>query len=365
MSRIRTSLGWMTAVLVAARVSPAAAQTPATPANDAPSIRVGAQVFLDYTVQEQPRTGDSDGNSVTLSQFALGRSYINFLGTISKTISFRVTPDVTRETGVASTLSGSYVFRLKFAYAQWGLDERLGKGSWARFGQQPTPWLGFMDEIYRYRFQGQEFEERDGFMLSSDAGATFHYQVPRDYGDVHAGVYNGEGWQHVEVNDRKGWVVRATLRPLGSHDGALHGLRLSTFVDRDFYVKNGERSRTSVAVTYEHKYVVAAFDHLIARDQPSAKVTGTDARGWSAWVTPRTANGFEGLLRHDQVEPNTAAAAQKKKRTIVGAAYWFPRQNGITTALLLDVDHLKFDGFPPSPATATQRRIAVHMLVNF
>jgi hypothetical protein len=77
-------------------------------------------------------------------------------------VSFRVTPDVTRETGAGSSLNASYTFRLKFAYAQWSLDEHAGKGSWARFGQQPTPWIGFMDDVYRYRFQGQGFEERDG-----------------------------------------------------------------------------------------------------------------------------------------------------------------------------------------------------------
>jgi hypothetical protein len=63
--------------------------------------------------------------------------------------------------------------------------------------------------------------------------------------------------------------------------------------------------------------------------------------------------------------PNTAQSSQQKKRTIAGVAYWFPHQSGITTALMLDVDNLKFDGFPPSPVTATQRKIAVHMLVNF
>ena len=364
MFKIRTTLGWMT-LIASMGGARAAAQTPAPPANDEPSIKIGAQIFLDYTVQQQPKITDSDGNSVTLNQFQVGRSYINFLGTISKTVSFRVTPDVTRQVDVASSLNGNYVFRLKFAYAQWNLDDRVGKGSWARFGQQPTPWLGFMDEVYRYRFQGQEFEERDGFMLSADAGATFHYQVPRGYGDLHGGVYNGDGWQSAEANDQKGWMVRGTLRPAGAREGALHGLRVSTFIDRDFYVKKGDRFRTSVAITYEHKYVVAAFDHLVARDQASANVTARSARGWSAWITPRTTKGLEGLLRYDQVEPNTALSSQRKKRTIGGVAYWFPRQSGITSALLFDVDNLKFDGFPPSPATATQRKIAVHMLVNF
>jgi hypothetical protein len=47
---------------------------PAPAAGDAPSIKVGAQVFLDYTVQQQPKVTDADGNTVTLNQFEVGRS---------------------------------------------------------------------------------------------------------------------------------------------------------------------------------------------------------------------------------------------------------------------------------------------------
>jgi hypothetical protein len=219
--------------------------------------------------------------------------------------------------------------------------------------------------VYRYRFQGQTFEERDGYLFSADAGAAFHYEVPHDYGDLLGGVYNGEGYSHPEVNDQKGWMIRATGRPLGPHQNILHGLRVSGFFDHDFYAKNDARQRATFAVTYEHKYVNAAFDYLTAKDKASANLTASHGRGWSAWVTPRTTIGWEGLLRFDQVEPDTAQASQKKKRTIAGVAYWFSHQNGLTTALMLDVDNLKFDGYPNLPVFATQRKIAVHALLNF
>jgi hypothetical protein len=341
-------------------------QTAASPpATNEPSIRVGTQLFLDYTVQNQPKITDVDGNQRTLSQFEVGRAYINIVGNLTKNISFRVTPDVVRETGVGSSLNGSYTFRLKYAYAQWALDDHVSKGSWARFGQQPTPWVGFMDEIYRYRFQGQAFEERDGYLFSSDAGASFRYALPNDYGDVHGGVFNGEGWQRPEVNDQKGWMVRGTARPLGPHGGPLHGLRVHGFIDHDLYAKSDQRRRAIFAATYEHKYVNAGFDYLATKDQAAANVTAVEGRGWSVWVTPRTTKGFEGLLRYDEVEPNTDQSSQKKKRTIGGVAYWFPHQSGITTAIMFDVDNLKFDGFPTTPAFATQRKYAVHALLDF
>ena len=112
---------------------------------------------------------------MTLNSFNVGRSYINVTGNISHSIAFRITPDITRETGAGSSLNGSYTFRLKYAYAQWNLDDYMTKGSWARFGQQQTPYVDYSEGIYRYRFQGTIFAEREGFLSSSDVGASFHY----------------------------------------------------------------------------------------------------------------------------------------------------------------------------------------------
>src|SRR6185503_1361614 len=135
----------------AAQVTVAAASTPP---DDTPNIKVGVTIFADYTVNLEPKITDSDGNEVTFSAFQIGRSYINVTGNISHSIAFRVTPDITRETGVGSALNGSYTFRLKYAYAQWNLDDHMSKGSYARFGMQQNPYHDFFDAVYRYRFQG-------------------------------------------------------------------------------------------------------------------------------------------------------------------------------------------------------------------
>jgi hypothetical protein len=55
--------------------------------------------------------------------------------------------------------------------------------------------------------------------------------------------------------------------------------------------------------------------------------------------------------------------SQVRQRTIAGVAYWFPHQGSVSTALMFDVDNAKFDNF--LPAQPTQRKLAVHCLVNF
>jgi len=353
------------AVPCAAQVTPAAGYTPP---DDTPSIRVGATIYTDYTVQQTPKVKDADGNDVTPNSFNVGRSYINITGNISHNIAFRITPDITRETGITgSSISGNYVFRLKYAFAQFNLDDYMNPGrtgSWVRLGMQQTPWVDYMEGIYRYRFQGTIFEEREGFLSSSDVGASFHYSFAQNYGEVHTGFYNGETYTRPEANDQKGFMIRGSGRPLPMHPW-LRGLRVNAFWDKDAYLKNADRERTIFGASFEHKYVNAAFDYLWSTDQTSATKSATDAHGYSWWVTPRSTLGWEGLLRYDHLEPNTAQSGTRN-RWIGGVAYWFPHQGNVSTSLLLDVDTQMFHDFPATQALQpTVRRYAVHALVNF
>lgn len=351
--------------LVVAPTGQAAAQavqaSQNTSSDDTPSLKIGAVIFTDYTVQLQPKTSDAEGNAVTFNSFNISRSYINISGNASRRVAFRITPDVTRESGTGSSLSGSYTFRLKYAFAQLNLDGRTLRGAWVRLGIQQTPWIEFMEGVYRYRFQGQGFPEREGFTSSSDAGVAFHSVLPRGYGDVEAGIFNGEGYQRAEVNDQKAFMLRGTLRPFPGQR-LLHGLRVTAFWDEDAYAKNADRRRAIGSITFEHPHLNAAFDYLAATDRTSASSAETQAHGWSVWATPKSGRGWEGLLRFDALTPNTAGPA-RKHRTIAGLAYWFPHQGTVSTALMLDLDDTTFHDY--APAQATQKRLALHALVTF
>src|SRR5262249_38194873 len=205
------------AAVASAQVTPAAGYTPP---DDTPAIRVGMTLFTNYSWQTDPKGTDANGQSITRNSFDVARSYINITGQISHLVAFRITPDITRQSGIvnsAQVTSDSLVFRIKYAYGQFNLDDWMTRGSWVRLGIQQTPWVDFDEGIYRYRFQGTTFVERLPLLTtftSADAGVSFHYNLPSNYGDVHVGVYNGENYQRVEVNDQKGFEFRGTLRPL-------------------------------------------------------------------------------------------------------------------------------------------------------
>jgi hypothetical protein len=370
-----------------AQVTPAAGSTPP---DDTPRINLGMTLWPSYTVQTDPNITDAAGNSVNRSAFDVGRAYINITGQLSHIIAFRITPDITRESGLLSLQPGntvsndSLVFRIKYAYGQFNLDDWMARGSWIRLGIQQTPWVDFEEGIYRYRFQGTVFAERvplPTVMSSSDAGISFRYNFAADYGDVHFGIYNGENYQRTETNNQKGFEFRGSLRPFAAGTPVMRGLRAHLVYYNDAYVSEGERRRVMGNVTYEHKFLNAGFDYLDADDQSLPTTANIPANGYSIWATPRypfeNGSSWEALIRYDHWTPNSTDALapastaplfgstllsdQHQNRTIFGIAYWFPHQGNVSAAILIDYDAQSFNNIT-APET---KAVSVHGLLNF
>ena len=320
---MRRSL-WLLILCLASTAVLAADETPVT-------IKVGGTIFGDFSYTE---------NDARPSSFQITRAYINLTGTVTPLLSFRITPDIARENGS----TGSQTFRLKYAYAQVNLDQWTTKGSWVRAGMQQTPYLDYVEQVYRYRFQGTGFSEREGFLASSDNGVSVRYAFPNDRGDLHAGYYNGEGYTKAETNDDKAIQVRASLRPV-------KGLRLTGFAVLDQAASDKPRERYITSAMFEHARGNAGLEYLLARDQ-------FDARGWSAWATPRFGKGFEALLRYDSLRPDVDSDATKS-RDIVGVAYWMRGPKGTTAAVLVDRDHAT------STTQPDDTRYGVHVVLSF
>ena len=134
-------------------------------------------------------------------------------------------------------------------------------------------------------------------------------------------------------------------------------------------------------LTFEHQFVNGEFDYLKAKDKTQATAAEVDSQGWAFWVTPKKplANGasLEALIRYDHFIPNTASIVapastsplpgsillsdQQQNRWIYGAAYWFPHQGGVTTAIMLDYDGQVFNNITTAPVHA----VTLHGLINF
>jgi hypothetical protein len=369
---LRSTRIW-TAMAAAAALSAGAARaqvTPAagyTPPDDTPKINVGITVFADYSYQEEPTVVDGDKNVIHRNAFTLSRAYINVTGSLSHWFSFRITPDIRAETGTGSSLSGNQTFRIKYGYGQVNFDDVAPKGSWFRFGLQQTPWIDYIEGIYRYRFQGPTFTDVEGLLTSSDYAASGRVAFPDNYGDVHIGFYNGDGYQSLNdqngVNNEKAFQVRATVRPAPAVP-VLKGLRVTGFYDSDHYFADAKRERFIGNVAFEHPYVNAGFEYLDAKDQTSVTKAELPRNGFSVWATPRTPIGIEALLRYDELHTNKDLSPKpKKKRTVVGVAYWPQLSAGKTVAFLADYSEVKFSNTAPDPGKT--KIYALHTLFNF
>lgn len=350
----------LSGMLAAAADAQVTAAAGVTPPDDNPSFKAGAVIYGDYTYNQSPGAQDADKNAIHNSSFNVSRAYINITGNLNHYISFRITPDISRETGSGASLAGSQEYRLKYAFGQFNLDDWTTHGSWIRLGVQQTPLVDYEETIYRYRFQGTTFTEREGYLTSSDAGLTGHWVIPGNYGDLHAGFYNGEGYSRAEANNEKAFQIRGSFRPMPL-GGVWKRLRLTGFIDEDHYVQNAKRTRVAGQATFESAPFNAGLDVISAKDRTSVTKSETEGRGWSVWANPKLANGWELLLRHDSTKPNRSLGDQKHNRNIAGIAYWFQNLQKVSAALMADYDSLNQPGFGRPRDT----RYGLKMLISF
>ncbi len=358
--------GLMVASELRAQVTVAAGYTPP---DDTPKINVGITLFADYTYQDTPTVTDGVKDTIHKNSFNLTRAYINVTGNLSHWLAFRITPDIKPETNSASNLNGNQVVRLKYGYGQINLDDLLClKGTWLRFGLQQTPWIDFEEGVYRYRFQGPIFADTEGFLTSSDYGASVRIAPSRATSETCTPASTTATDTRARtirdgVNNQKSFQIRGTLRPLPGIP-FIKGLQLTGFYDSDHYFSDAKKERIIGALTFQHPYVNAGFEWDDFKDQLTPSALELHRDGFSAWITPRTQFGLEGLFRYDELRQNKDNPSDpKKKRMVYGIAYWPPLQGGKTVSFLFDYSEVKFERVLPDPGKT--KIYALHTLFNF
>jgi hypothetical protein len=305
---------------------------PAAPAEPVyPVVRVGALSYLQYGAELENRDG--------YNAFDVTRMYLNLNGQLSRNVRFRFTPDVRRVSD--GSLAGTLAVRAKYAFMQ--LDNIGAARSWVRFGQHQSPWLDFEESINRYRVQGTMMSEREGLIPgSADFGASYFTPLPAGYGEIHAGVYNGEGYTQAEANRYKSVQGRLTVRPF-PHRGLANNLRLSAFYNAGWYAADRPRRLGIAMASYDHRRLVVTVERVAATEQPAAAPHEFDRGGWSAFVEPRQGpTGLAAIARLDAYDSDKAIAGNSLRRLIVGGAYWF-NWNTARLGFLLDSEQVHYD----------------------
>ncbi|MBI4887420.1 MAG: hypothetical protein HY824_10020 [Acidobacteria bacterium] len=327
---------------------PPPAAAPTEP--DYPIVRVGMVTFLQYGAELKNRSGQN--------AFDVTRAYLNINGQLARNVRFRFTPDIRRITD--GSLAGSLTVRVKYAFAQF--DNILNERSWVRFGLHQSPWLDFEESINRYRVQGQVFSEREGLIPgSADFGASYFTPLPGGYGELHAGVYNGEGFAQTDPNKYKSVQTRLTIRPFPNR-GIARGLRVSGFASAGWYAADRPRHLGILMGSFEHARLAATVQRLAARESPPpAAPRDIDRSGWSVFVEPRQGPaGLAGILRIDRFDPDDGLVNNAQRRVIAGGAYWFvwPRTR---LGLVATDEQVRYD----APARPDEHRLLFQTHIEF
>lgn len=332
-------------------------------------MKIGGTIFADITETLAPKSTDAAGQSFHANTINVTRGYLNVTGSLNPVFSFRLTTDIARETSAGDSLDGSYLVRLKYAYAQFTLDKWTGRftQTWIRFGITPTPFVEGRDAVYRYRWQGTLMPEREGLISSADAGLAFHTSFPGGFGDAQISLLNGEGYQKPEVNSQKALQGRVTFRPMASSKSALlKAFRLTAFYDHDHYMRDADRKRGIYGMTYENGHVNVAAEIVQSRDEVLPRAAIAKGSGWDVFVTPffkEKGNGPEALMRFDHWRPDSSKP-DIKERVILGLSYWWtPKMPGVSAALMLDYEGLTVKN--PSTPQPAQRKLTLHSVLTF
>ena len=197
-------------------------------------------------------------------------------------------------------------------------------------------------------------------MTSSDAGASFHYNLPSNYGDIHVGVYNGENYSGSKptIRRRSNSAARSGRSRRACRCCAGFAAHV-VYYDDNYVEATTSASALMGNVTYEHTTSMPASTTSSAKDQTSATAADVDEQGLldlgdaanaaserrvvrsAAAIRPLTPNTCEpaspsspARQRHDQSRTARSSASP----------YWFPHQGNVSDArILLDYDGQRFD----------------------
>src|SRR5260370_13067067 len=197
----RRALG-VAVVAAAAATGPLAAQ-----ATQASPISVGTTVYAQYVYQLK------DTASTKQNNFDVTRGYVNVIGRFTGGVYTRVTVDLFSVGAGLGNATGSYAYRLKYAFAAWTPEH---SPLTYRFGMTQTPFLDWEEALWDYRMQGTMVMDRNGYLTASDLGFAVDGKWNSDRVNFSADVLNGQGY-HPTSDRHKDVAGRLSVRLMATN----------------------------------------------------------------------------------------------------------------------------------------------------
>ena len=265
----------------------------------------------------------TDGSSTVRgqNQFGLTRFYLTlsgkqpFVDGNPAYLGYNLTLDAGDVNG-----SGYYESYVKYAYLEMG---NMVPGVVIRLGQVPTPWVGFEESIWGFRFMNKVLVDQNGYLGSTDRGMFVGYHPASGMLDLAFSLVNGEGYHRPEVNAQKDVMGRLSLYPFRGSGSFLTGLGIHVYGQRGRVDARTRRNRYIAALSMVGDLGRLMGEWVQLQDGPdSAYVTGQGISFYGSldlgrWWMPDAGRSFGVVFRYDQLDPNTDAARTHDGQTMV------------------------------------------------
>jgi hypothetical protein len=291
---------------------------------------VGATVYAQYVFQMKDTASPKQNN------FDVTRGYVNLIGRFSGGVYTRLTVDLFSVTGAAGNATGSYAYRLKYAYAAW---TPTNSPLTYRFGMTQTPWLDWEEALWDYRMQGTMAMDRNGYLTASDLGFAIDGKWNSDRVNFSADVVNGQGY-HATSDGHKDVQGRLSVRVMDTNDSSrVGGLRVTAYAATGKPSGGGTRNRVLGMLSYRSKEYTLAAEAAATRDSTAGVLRdGHVYSAFGVYHVPRS--GVSVIARVDAVTPTVGG--NRQTRYIAGISYQINPQ----LRALLDWDYLNYQTQP-------------------
>ncbi|MDI3290189.1 hypothetical protein [Polyangium sp. 15x6] len=171
-------------------------------------VTPGLEMFAQYAVRW---TATEPGQRSWFHLFEVPRVHGAITGEFGPAVGRVVVEGVrsASEGALIGVAGDSIVLRLREAWAG------VKYSSWFVFaaGVVPTLTVPELEGTWRLRVVGPAPIEQTGMLSPADLGATARVNLPRKYGFVAVGAYNGEGYTNRELNRGKNIEIAASVHP--------------------------------------------------------------------------------------------------------------------------------------------------------
>lgn len=341
------------------------------------AFSIEGTIFADYSSYSTNYFTAAQGTSIDnklekLNGFHYTRAYLTVKDKISDEVSVKLTLDQNNLTvptipasstglpATASSITENNVF-VKNAFA----DIKVADFANIQGGLVPTPWIGYEESLWSYRYVSSVLVDKNGAITSADLGANLYGSFGDSGFSYNLGMYNGEGYQK-------------TPNGAGSAFGGRLDYKFGNFGIAGMYwgetKRNGtlnyDPTRTVGMLYYKDDLFTLAGEYLAASDYSVAAapagVKFHNGTGYSFWGHTKFP-GMEALrlvARYDSIKPNDVTTVGGDQTTLIyGLSYKVARTTEV--GLFGESVNNPANGTGANVAGQTDSKFSVNLLTGF